>query len=118
MSFRGMVESDNQKVFMCVDEYADPRIIKYDGKTYREVPCVISKLKEKERVTNMRDHAQGLYLVSAILHCPSVNLDGIVPEKGGLISISDNDGFFCEYYVAQSGCDLGMIRLELEAYNE
>ncbi len=84
---------------------------------YDRVPCVISKLKQKDRVIPTSDHAQGLYAVSAVFHCAAEFLGGKVPEKGMRISI-DDEGFLKEYYVAQSSCDHGMIRLELEAYDE
>lgn len=118
MSFKDMVEQDNHGVFMNQDEYADLHTIRYDGVKYTDVPCVISQLKAKDRNAPAVDHAQGLYLVTAICHFPLVKLNGVIPEKGGRIDISDETGFMKRYYVAQSGCDLGMVRLELEAYDE
>lgn len=117
MSFRDSVESDNTRVFMNTEEFAEPHTVRYDGDEYRGVRCVISKLKQKERTTTMRDHAQGLYAVTAVFHCPAEMMDGNVPEKGARIQI-DDEGFMKDYYVAQSACDHGMIRLELEAYDE
>lgn len=118
MSFRDMVAADNNKVFMNTDEYADIRTVIFDGKRFDGIPCTVTKLKEQERVTKMRDHAQGLYLVTAVFHCPAELVDGIVPEKGSRIKVSNDDGFLHDYYVAESSCALGMIRLELEAYDE
>ena len=47
------------------------------------------------------------------------DLAGKLPEKGRKFGIYDeDDGFLREYYVAQSSCDLGMVRLELEAIDE
>jgi len=117
MSFKEMVSADNAKVFMNLDEFAEIHDIEYDGETYEEVACVITQLKEQDRTTTMRDHGQGIYLVSSIFHCPLDALGGVIPEKGTKIGISDDD-FMREFYVAQSGCDLGMIRLELEALDE
>lgn len=119
MSFREMVEQDNHTVFSNTSEYADLRTVWYDGDRYDEVPVTMTKLKEKDRtVTTQKNHAQGIYLVTAIVHFPKDKLGGRVPEKGAKISISEDDGFGMQYYVAQSGCDLGMVRLELEAYDE
>ena len=118
MSFRDMVAADNLNVFSNTDEFADPRTIRYDGETYNDVPCTISQLKAKDRVTPSKDHAQGLYLVTAICHFPLENLDGNIPEKGSKIGITDETDFMRYYYVAQSGCDMGMVRLELEVYDE
>jgi len=117
MSFRDMVAADNARVFMNLDEFAETHDIQYDGETYEDVSCVITKLKEQDRSTSFKDHAQGIYLVTAIFHCPLESIGGTVPEKGTKIKISDED-FMREFYVAQSGCDLGMVRLELEALDE
>ena len=116
MSFKDSMHTDNQ-IFLNLDEFGEVHDIWYDGETYEDVPCVISQLKEQDRVTKMRDHGQGIYLVTSIFHCPLEALEGHVPEKGTKIAISDED-FMREFYVAESGCDLGMIRLELEALDE
>ena len=118
MNFREMVAQDNVKVFGNTNEYADLRTISYDGEDYFKVHTVMTKLKEKDRTIPVKDHAQGIYLVTAIVHFPLEELGGHIPEKGSRITISDDSGFDREYYVAQSGCDLGMVRLELEEYDE
>ena len=119
MSFREMVAQDNHTVFSNTAEFADLRTVWYDGDKYKEVPVTMTQLKEQDRtVVSQKDHAQGIYLVTAIVHFPKDSLGGRVPEKGALISISEDDTFDRKYYVAQSGCDLGMVRLELEAYDE
>lgn len=121
MSFRDMVASDNTNVFLDTNEFADKRTIIYDGETYEDIPIVLSGLKEKDRSQTVNDHAQGLYLVSAVLHCDIDDLGGNQPEKGQRIKINDAEGgggFFREYYVAQSDCELGMLRVELEAIDE
>ena len=117
MSFKDMVKAQNESVFMNGDEFAEKHDIRYDGELYEDIMCVISQLKQKDRPVNMKDHAQGVYLVTSVFHCSSDSLDGNVPEKGTKIAISDGD-FMREFYVAQSGCDEGMIRLELEALDE
>lgn len=118
MSFKDMVAADNSRVFMNLDEFAETHDIQYDGETYEDVSCVITKLKEKDRNAAVKDHAQGIYLVNAIFHCPLESLGGNIPERGCKIRISDGEDFWRDFYVAQSGCDLGMIRLELEALDE
>ncbi len=118
MSFREMVAAENLNVFSNTDEFADLHTIVYDGETYEGVPCTISKLRAKDRVIPSKDHAQGLYLVTAVCHFPLESLDSNIPEKGSKIGITDETDFMRYYYVAQSGCDMGMVRLELEAYDE
>jgi len=117
MSFHDMVEADNANVFLDPDFFGEEHTVVYDGVTYTGVNCVISQLKEQDRTTKMRDHAQGLYLVTAIFHCRIADLGGILPEKGGRIRISEGR-FLRDYYVSQAGCDMGMVRLELEAIDE
>ena len=103
MSFRDMVNEDNTSVFMNQDDFANTHTIEYDGETYKNVPCVISQLEEQDRVTKMRHHSQGMKYARR--------------SGAQVIGISDGD-FMREYYVAESGCDLGMIRLELEALDQ
>lgn len=124
MGFKEMVESDNLKTFLDVNTFGELRTVTYDGETFsgdeeEGIPCVISQLKEQERTTQMSDHEHGIYRVTAVFHCRLLDLDGAVPEKGRKFGIYDaDDGFLRWYYVAQSGCDHGMVRLELEALDE
>ncbi len=117
MSFKDMVEADNLNVFLDTDFFGEKHTIRYDGVTYEEVPCVITHLKEKDRSTTMSDHAQGIYRVDATLHCRLADIGGAKPEKGGKIFISD-DGFMQRFFVGESGCSMGMVRVELEALDE
>ena len=118
MNFKDMVAADNRRVFCNTDEFAELRTVEYDGEIYNKVPVVMTKLKEKDRTASSKDHAQGIYLVTAIVHFPVENLDGYIPEKGCKIGITDETDFMRYYYVAQSGCEHSMVRLELEAYDE
>lgn len=119
--FKDMVAADNQSVFLNLGEFAEKRTIKYDGEVYEDIPIVLTGMKEKDRRQLMRDHAQGLYLVSSVLHCAMSDLGGKQPEKGTRIKINDREdggGFFQEFYVAASVCEIGMLRVELEAIDE
>lgn len=119
--FKDMVAADNQSVFLNLGEFAEKRTIKYDGEVYEDIPIVLTGMKEKDRRQLMRDHAQGLYLVSSVLHCAMSDLGGRQPEKGTRIKINDREGgggFFREFYVAASVCEIGMLRVELEAIDE
>lgn len=129
MGFKERVASDNLNVFMDVSKFADYRTIIYDGVTYdgsddyegRGVPIVLTGLREKDRTTTSSDHAQGLYRVSSVLHMRIEDLGGNQPEKGARISINDQEnggGFFRDYYVAFSTCEMGMLRVELEGVDE
>lgn len=119
--FKDMVARDNHGVFLNNSEFAEMRTIKYDGATYSDIPIVLSGMKEKDRRQLISDHAQGLYLVSSVLHCALSDLGGAQPEKGQRIKINDREGgggFFREFYVASSVCEMGMLRVELEAIDE
>lgn len=121
MSFKDMVAADNKKVFMNTDEYAEERTVIYDGETYKDIPIILSGLKEKDRRQLVSDHVQGLYLVSTVLHCARSDLGGKQPEKGMRIQINDRKGgggFFRSFYVAASNTEIGMLRVELEAIDE
>lgn len=120
MSFKDMVAADIKGVFLNGAEFGEPRTIIYDGKRYEDITVVISGIKEKDRQPTVQDHAMGLYLVSATLHCSLDDLGGNQPEKGQKIKISSprNKEFFRTFYVAQSDCELGMLRVELEAIDE
>ena len=126
MSFKDMVAADIRKVFLNTDEFAELRTVRYDGMDYdgpehRGIPIVLTGLKEQDRRQLVTDHAQGLYLVASVLHCALEDLGGKQPEKGQRISINDEEGgggFFREFYVASSVCEMGMLRVELEAVDE
>ena len=119
-SFKDMVAQDNLTVFLNVGEYAEERTVIYDGETYTDIPIVITGLKEQDRSQTVSDHGQGLYLVTSVAHCAISDLGGHQPEKGQRIKISSrkNGAFFNEFYVAASDCELGMLRIELEAIGE
>ena len=119
--FKDMVAADNHNVFMNVTEFAEIRTIKYDGERYKDIPIAMTGIKEQDRRQLQADHAQGLYLVTSVLHCAADDMNGVLPEKGGRIKINDQEGgkgFFREFYVAASVCEMGMFRIELEAIDE
>ena len=119
--FKDMVAGDNAAVFMNLDEFASLRTVLYDGERYEDIPIILSGLKEKDRRQLQSDHMQGLYLVHSVLHCRQEDLGGQQPEKGQRIKINDEEGsggFFREFTVASSVCEMGMLRVELEAIDE
>ena len=122
-AFKDMVASDNLAVFLNDGEFADRRTVRYDGAVYADIPIVLSGIKQSDRpvMVSSGDHGQGLYLASAVLHCALSDLGGNQPEKGMRIQINDEEGgggFYREYYVTASDCEMGMLRVELEAIDE
>ena len=119
--FKDMVAADIHNVFLNTDEFAELRTIRYDGEEYVDIPIVLTGLKEQDRRQLQSDHVQGLYLVTPVLHCALSDLGGKQPEKGGRIEVNDEEGgggFFRRFYVASSVCEMGMLRVELEAIDE
>lgn len=117
MSFKDMIARDNVSVFMNQNEFAETKTVSYDGIVYSDISCVICKIKEKDRTVKMSDHGQGIYLVTQTFHCDAASLEGNIPEKGRKFRIRE-DGYWHDFYVGQSSCAMGMIRLELEAIDE
>lgn len=121
MSFKDMVVADNRSVFLNENEFAERRSVEYNGVTYQDIPIVLTGLKEKDRRALVHDHAQGLYQVTSVLHCALSDLGDRMPEKRQRIKINDEEGgggFFYEFYVASAVCEMGMLRVELEAIDE
>lgn len=121
MSFKDMVAADIHDVFLDPDEFADKRTVIYDGETYMDIPVVLTNIKERDRRQLTSDHVQGLYLVSHTLHVDLSDIGGVLPEKGMRIRVNNQEGgggFFREFYIATSGIEMGMVRLELEAIDE
>ena len=119
--FKDSVADDIHSVFLNLDEFAEKRTIRYDGEEYRDIPIVLTGLKEQDRRQLQADHLEGVYLVTSVLHCALSDLNGHQPEKGLRIKINDQEGgggFFREFYVASSVCEMGMLRVELEAIDE
>ena len=121
MSFKDMVEADIRAVFLNTQEFGELRSIRYDGVTYTDIPVVMRGVKTSDRSPKESDHAQGLYRAATILHCALSDLGGRQPEKGQRIRVNDSEGgggFFHEFYVASSICEMGMLQLELEEIDE
>lgn len=119
--FQEAVAQDVHGVFLNVEEFAQTRTVRYDGQEYRDIPIVLSDRKEEARKQLQSDHVQGLYRVSAVLHCARSDLGGHQPEQGTRLSVNDREGgggYFRNFYVAASGCEMGMLRVELEAMDE
>ena len=113
-SFREMIAADLHNVFLNTGEFAETRTVEYDGNRYEDIPVLLIGLEE-------RDHVQGLYRVSAVLHCALEDLGGNQPENGTRIRINDREGgggFFREFYVGASACEAGLLQVELEAMDE
>lgn len=125
-TFRDMVEADNKAIFLNTGEFAEIHTVEYNGVVYADIPVLLTKIKEKERpvmaVGSLVDHMQGVHLVTATAHISLEDLDGVIPEQKQIISINDGEAlgkpFMVKYRIATSDCEMGMVNLELEAFDE
>ena len=72
--FKDMVARDNARTFMNLDEFAEKRIVVYDGVTYdgedhAGIPVVLSGLKEKDRrqLSGSVEGAATLFIYSSMM---------------------------------------------------
>lgn len=122
MGFKEMVEWDNANIFLNTDEFAEHHTIMYDGNTYEHIPVVLAQNTQEGRKTLKDDVVFGVYKVSAVAYMSKEALGGIIPEKGHEIRIDNKDfpdnPFYTTYHIVTSKCDMGMICLELEDYDD
>lgn len=122
MSFKDSIEADIKNVFLNSSEFASNRSIRYDGITYSNIPILLTKTKERERTVPSGDNAHGIHLVSAVVHIALSDMNGVLPEQKQSIYIEDGIAvggiFFRRYKIITSDLEMGMINLELEAYDE
>lgn len=124
MNFKEMVEADIKGVFLNADEFAETHTVVYDDTVYADIPIVLTKVKESEHTVVASDNGgvEGIHKVSVIVHIALSDMDGKVPEQKQQISIDDGEAaghpFFRKYHIVTSDVEMGMIALELEAFDE
>lgn len=122
MSFKDTVRDDIVNVFLNTDEFADIHTVRYDGREYRDVPVCLQKIKLSESGLSSKNHAEGVFTVSAKAYFNLADVGGILPEQGMIFAIDDGEAagrpFFVKYRVATAENAMGMACLELEAYDE
>ena len=72
MSFKDRVNRDIGKVFLDTRFFSENRTIRYEGEEYADIPVSLQETGEEERQLKADDHAQGFYLVRAVLFWPKV----------------------------------------------
>lgn len=120
--FKDQIKRDNAAVFNNADEFAEYHTIKFDNKVYENIPVVLEKITQSERTILKIDHMQGVYKLSAKAYFNAKDVNDRIPKQGTWFEIDDGEAlgepFFQQYRVATSENAMGMICLELEAYNE
>lgn len=83
---------------------------------------VLTKVKETAHTVIPTEGIEGIHKVSVIVHISLSDMNGKVPEQKQIISIDDGEAvgkpFFQKYRIITSDVEMGMIILELEAYDE
>lgn len=122
MSFKESVEADNLGVFLNAEEFADKHTIKFDGKTYENINVTFIKVKQSERKILQHDHMQGAHQLTAKAYFDAGDVNNRIPKQGEWFEIDDGKAlgkpFFMRYRVATAQNAMGMICVELEAYDE
>lgn len=120
--FKDQIKRDNAVVFNNTDEFAEYHTIKFDNKVYEDIPVVLEKITQSERTILQNDHMQGVYKLSAKAYFNAKDVNNRIPKQGEWFEIDDGEAlgkpFFQRYRVATAENAMGMICLELEAYNE
>lgn len=128
MNFREQVHADIGNVFLNSAEFAEIMDVRYDGVHYREIPVVLTKIRQTEsqllameHTRLERDNLNGVHVAGAKAHIAEKDL-GIIPEQGQWIFFADGtaagETFWQKYKIVTSDAEMGMILLELEAYTE
>lgn len=119
MGFHEMVQKDIRNVFIRTDEFAYPRTIVYDRKTYKDIACVVHDFENVDRKAGSGDNLQGLYRTFTYLHCDYADLP-VMPERGALFQMSDQTDprYMRRYKVYQSSFEDGVLHVQLEAIDE
>ena len=127
MSFKAMVEEDNKNVFLNDAEFAERHTViyddvVYDGEDHEGIPIVLTKVKESKHNYIPTQTVDGIHKVSAVAHIALSDLHGKQPEQKQQIRIDDGEAagepFFVRYKILTSDVEMGMVVLELEAYDE
>lgn len=121
-NFRAQFARDCKRVFLNPNEFAELRTIIYDGTEYESIPVSIQDISEEDRPRvsapgsgrSGLDSASGLALATHVLYCAKDDLGGRQPKQGKPLRIKiPGRDFVREYKIAVSGCEMGMLRLEL-----
>lgn len=121
-NFKDCIAADIRSTFLNPEEFAELRTIVYDGTEYENIPVSIQDISEEDRPRvsapgsgrSGLDSASGLALATHVLYCAKDDLGGRQPKQGKSLKIRNPGSEFArEYKIAVSGCEMGMLRLEL-----
>ena len=82
----------------------------------------VTQSKTPFGVATTGERIEGIHRISAVAHMALTDLRGNIPEQKRYIEISDGlsmgEPWFVKYRIAVSDVEMGMVRLELEAFDE
>ena len=125
-TLKELIAADVQDVFLNTDEFADKYDVEYDGEIYYDVSVVLTEnLQAAPRSLNMgraaseRDELHGIYARNMLAHLDARDFP-VRPERGQWITLTDRhpNGFSRRYRILESGLEMGMVVLTLEALDE
>ena len=128
MTFKEQIESDVLQVFLNDGEFAERMDVRYNGAVYADIPVVLSENLQTPsptltmgRAARERGNLGGVHVASTVAHMAARDLP-IVPEAGQWIEFRDGEAAYTEYWrryrIVKSDAEMGMLILELEAFDE
>lgn len=122
MSFKETVQADIKRVFLNENEFAEKHTVVYDGESFENIPVVLTKIKESKHAAVPAKGVEGIHKISAVVHISLSDLSGREPEQKQIISIDDGEAagepFYQKYKIITTDVKMGMVSLELEAFDE
>lgn len=122
MSFKDTVEADIGNIFLNTAEFAEPHTIKFGGGVYENILIVQEVVKQSEITVSSANNMEGVYSITAKAYFNAKDTEGKMPEQGKTFEIDDGEAvrkkFFRRYRVVTAENAMGMVCLELEAYDE
>lgn len=110
-SFKEAVQKDVAAVFNNTNEFAEDKVIYYDGAEYT-VPVVISDYRPEEWKQDKSEYSQAVYTIRQTIYIPAEAL-GFTPEITHKIEV---DGV--EWDITAASEEMGELVLSLGRYDE
>lgn len=111
MNFKEQLARDIETTFHNSTEFAEERTVIYAGNTYK-IPVVMDYTEATDRKQPSADHADGLFMVDAVLYAAHADLK-LIPRKGGRVVVDGDD-----YEIVSVGNEDGELVLGLRRYDE
>jgi hypothetical protein len=107
MTFKDVIEDDNKRIFLNMDEFAETHTI--DGK---EMPCIVDNnemLEREKRYRNSKSFSEGIFVKSLLVYVNAVDF-GDMPEVRKMLTFDQK-----KYIVVDAVNEDGIYSISLEA---